>query len=266
MQETFKKTVAVAVPWYKEKLSEAEEISLRHLLHFLGGYDKFIVAPANLKINQPDFTVKTFPTRFFKNTKSYSRLLLTKDFYRQFSDYEYILIYQLDALVFSDQLNYWCAAGYDYIGAPWFKEKMIKKYDYPGDACGNGGFSLRKVASFIKVIDLAKLPWYIVLSGLIAALPDVFKSAGLKEGLKKIKQVWLNSAAQRTPLNEDRYWSFIAPTIDPGFKISPVEVGLKFAFEIAPSYCYQRNNRQLPFGAHAWERYDKDFWLPYLLK
>jgi small ligand-binding sensory domain FIST len=37
----------------------------------------------------------------------------------------------MDCLVFSDQLLAWCNRGYDYVGAPWFKSQMIKRYDYP---------------------------------------------------------------------------------------------------------------------------------------
>ena len=26
-------------------------------------------------------------------------------------------------------------------------------------------------------------------------------------------------------------------------------------------YCYKQINERLPFGVHAWERWDKEFWL-----
>ena len=38
--------------------------------------------------------------------------------YSRFEKYEYMLIYQLDAFVFSDRLMEFVEAGYDYIGAP----------------------------------------------------------------------------------------------------------------------------------------------------
>jgi hypothetical protein len=47
--------------------------------------------------------------------------------------------------------------------------------------------------------------------------------------------------------------------------IAPLEVALRFAFEANPRICYEMNNYEIPFGCHAWEKYDKEFWLPYLL-
>ena len=43
-------------------------------------------------------------------------------------------------------------------------------------------------------------------------------------------------------------------------EIAPVEVGLKFAFEAHPRYCFEKNMNKLPFGAHAWDKWDSDFW------
>jgi hypothetical protein len=36
---------------------------------------------------------------------------------------------------------------------------------------------------------------------------------------------------------------------------------LEFAFERYPRKCFKLNNHNLPFGVHAWEKYDKSFWL-----
>jgi hypothetical protein len=44
--------------------------------------------------------------------------MLSIDFYKRFRDYKFILIYQLDAYVFRDELEYWCEQDYDFIGAP----------------------------------------------------------------------------------------------------------------------------------------------------
>ena len=72
------------------------------------------------------------------------------DFYNGFRKYKFMLVHQLDAYVFKDDLLYWTKQGYDYIGAPWF-EGM----DNAGTNAsllpeiGNGGFSLRK----IKITD-----------------------------------------------------------------------------------------------------------------
>jgi hypothetical protein len=40
---------------------------------------------------------------------------------------------------------------------------------------------------------------------------------------------------------------------------------LRFAFEAAPRQCLEMNQGRLPFGCHAWGRYDREFWTPHLL-
>ena len=88
---------------------------------------------------------------FFADISGYTKLLLAKQFYQAFADYEYILIYQPDCLVFSDDLEYWCAKGWDYVGAPWFRDH---ENDPTGGlwAVGNGGLSLRNVSSALAVL------------------------------------------------------------------------------------------------------------------
>jgi len=67
-------------------------------------------------------------------------------------------------------------------------------------------------------------------------------------------------------LNEDCFWSFKAADYYPGFKIASVSDGLSFSFEAAPRRCFERNVDHLPFGCHAWGKYDRKFWEPFLLK
>ena len=64
----------------------------------------------------------------------------------------------------------------------------------------------------------------------------------------------------------DLLWADVAVHYNPDFKIADVATGLRFGFEVAPRICFERNHRQLPFGCHAWPRYDREFWEPYLLK
>ena len=48
------------------------------------------------------------------------------------------------------------------------------------------------------------------------------------------------------------------------FKIAPVETSSKFSIETNPSHFYTMNNEVLPFGCHAWEKYDPQFWEPFI--
>jgi hypothetical protein len=64
----------------------------------------------------------------------------------------------------------------------------------------------------------------------------------------------------------DVFWARQATRYYPEFRIASVEDALRFAFEVEPRQCYGLNNNTLPFGCHAWGRYDRQFWEPFLLK
>ncbi|MCM8831905.1 MAG: hypothetical protein NC918_06920 [Candidatus Omnitrophica bacterium] len=163
MLRSFKKRVAIVVPIYKENLTAEEKISLKHLRYFLSKYDKFLVVPKRFYVSEEyvDFSIKRFPEKYFTGKENYSKLLVSSRFYKEFLDYEYILIYQLDALVFSDKLLEWCDKGYDYVGAPWYKEEVMLAIGWKlqKDDVGNGGFSLRKVSSCLKVLKIYNSPF-----------------------------------------------------------------------------------------------------------
>lgn len=272
--------MAVIVPVHHQQLTPDEEISRRHLARFLGHYDKYLVVPETLRIDMPGFSVQRFNDSFFRNTFTYSKLLLTSEFYRTFADYEFILIYQLDALVFSDQLLKWCAKGWDYIGAPWLKCRDV---DFVSEATvGNGGFSLRRIDSFLKVTELPGIdlelrryddffrPHGTTKERVEERRPGLVQRIAWKLGLFQppAKDILgISAAAMRSyGLNEDFFWSLKASRYYPGFRIAPVAAALSFSFEVAPRLCYEMNGRQLPFGCHAWNRYDRKFWEPFLLK
>jgi hypothetical protein len=66
--------------------------------------------------------------------------------------------------------------------------------------------------------------------------------------------------------SDERFIANRASHYYPAFKIAPLETALRFAFECVPRYCFEKNNHKLPFGCHAWQKYDREFWEPYLLK
>src|SRR5438445_11582489 len=104
MQPT-SKIVAIVIPLSnRQELTPDEKISFRHLVHFLGKYDKFLVVPQSLKIDYPGFEIKRFPNKFFGSTVAHTRLMMSPKFYRSFQEYKYILLFHPDALVFSDLL------------------------------------------------------------------------------------------------------------------------------------------------------------------
>lgn len=282
MKKDCKRLVAVVVPKYSENLTPAEEISLRHLNRFLGHYDKFLIAPFNLTIpgEFDDFTVKRFQNKYFQCSETYSCLLLSRNFYKTFQNYEYILIYQLDSLVFSDQLLQWCNRGYDYIGAPWYRSELlkIKNWNPDEDSVGNGGFSLRRVSSFLEVLDryertfgfvVKKIKNYFSLGKYLAVRIPVKTFDFIVKGQSlsgMLRNVYIKEGELFYQKNEDVFWSFDAKKYYADFRIPDPDAAVSFAFDAGPRHCFEKNGHLLPFGCHGWAKYDRAFWETYLLK
>ena len=62
---------------------------------------------------------------------------------------------------------------------------------------------------------------------------------------------------------EDFFWGKIAIFFSDDYLVAPEKDALQFSFECNPSYCYEKNKRQLPFGCHAWQLpKNRTFWEP----
>ena len=87
------------------------------------------------------------------NQKTYSELLANRLDIYNYIDTEYFLIFQTDSMMFKQNahlIDHYLTNDYDYVGAPW----LICNY-YPTmerDFIGNGGFSLRKKETMVKII------------------------------------------------------------------------------------------------------------------
>lgn len=224
-QDMHNKKIAVIIPIYKA-LNHYESVALQQAYRVLARYDVIAIISQKLSLETKFTKIESFQDHFFNSVADYNRLMLSVEFYNRFRAYEYILIYQLDAFVFSDRLFEFCELGYDYIGAPWISGMI----DWTGEKpnvlyVGNGGLSLRRVESFIEILE---------------------------------KEQPLNRGERR---NEDIFFSSV---ISEKFKIAPLKVALEFAFERQVEKCYEMNDYKLPFGCHAWERYDFKFWKPHM--
>jgi hypothetical protein len=163
------KKFCIVIPIYKEELDCVEEISLKRLYTVIGDkdYDVFLVYPNEMNLENylniySSLKQVAFDPIYFKNTHTYSQLCLNYNFYNMFSEYEYMLIYQLDCYLFYDEIEKWCNKGYDYIGEPivstdrgWdtIKEDNKKKKKGYQPYVGNGGFSLRKIETFKDICN-----------------------------------------------------------------------------------------------------------------
>jgi hypothetical protein len=267
------KKVAIIIPVYKSAPDEFEKISLQQCNAVLKKYSTIIVAPDALDCNLylqilTKAKIKYFQKSFFENLKTYNRLMLSGDFYKSFSEYDYILIYQPDAFVFRDELNDWCKKGYDYIGAPWFKnfnENKITSEEPWG--VGNGGFSLRKTRSFIDILADDKIV------NNKKEIIEKYLSYGIKDKATKFTETILKLSGinnrskefiENFPVNEDYFWGHYANKINKNFSVASIDEAMKFAFECSPAKLYEINNNTLPFGCHAWWKYDLEFWKPFI--
>lgn len=264
-----KNLCAIVIPIYKNSLSSFEEKSLKQCVKILSKYQFIFVSPHGLdmrEINtimgQKEYSVELFKNEYFASIESYSRLMMSKDFYRRFyKKYEYILIYQLDCFVFYDQLTEWCHRGYDYVGAPWFID--CEEHKSQGDLwiCGNGGFSLRKISYFIKVLSWPfPFKWNVTLIArrfYFKLLLSFFRGTG------NVTLYELDSSIVGN--QEDLFFSYYTRNTPVAPNIPPAEVAMSFAFEKSPSYLYELNNKKLPFGCHAFHKWEYDsFWKKFI--
>jgi Protein of unknown function (DUF5672) len=271
------KTVAIIVPVSsRPELTAEEKVSMRHLLYHLGRYDKYLIIPRGRKFHIDGFIIKSFSRKYFGNMRAHSRLLYTPKFWKTFEDYKYVLMYHLDALVFRDELLQWCDTGVDYIGAPFIPCADTPKVKEP--RVGNGGFALMKVEAVLRVLHnryrMEPLRfWEDRLAGLLKALQTVLQYP------RRLAPSWLRGRLTR-PLreslqrmdslevmarNNDEFWTYHAVKFLPSFTVPDWRTGLRFAFEAGPRLCFELNGSKLPFGCHAWPKFDRSFWEPFLL-
>ena len=249
-------SVAIVVPAFRERLQPDEQISLRHLRTYLAAYDAYVFLPESLELGLPGLAPVRLDERHFRTHRAYSRLMLGDELYRRFERYEHVLVHQLDCLVFSDDLPHWCAAGWDYVGAPWVRRTADGRPYFAG--VGNGGLSLRRIESFLRVCETLRrrqVRAELARRQLYAVMRRMAREPRRTRQLLRDRYVY-----------EDTFWSNEAPRIDPSFRIPSSEIAVGFAFEGEPRFCLAANGGRLPFGCHKWRAHDPEFWAPHLLR
>ncbi len=250
-----KRDIVVVIPIYNRILSQQENVSLKQCVNILKEYSLVVIKPVSLDIDSillcyPMLKVEEFSDHCFSSLRSYNKLVLDEEFYHRFSLYQYLLIYQLDAYVFRDELLDWAEKGYDYIGAPWLplqptiqkKKLMVKrlfygitnnslklrKWKYLEYEVGNGGLSLRKVEKMLKITQYYK-------SKILSLLAD--DQPFYPEDVLLFVEI--------------RKWRYRLKT--PNYKEA-----MQFSWEVGAEWAYEYNGRRLPFGCHAW--YHRDYY------
>lgn len=265
------KKVIVVIPVHKPDPTPNELASFEQCYKVLGSHPITIVAPSGLDMSAysekvPGCSVTFIDPHWMSDIRQYNKLKISKYFYNLFKDYEYLLTYELDAWVFRDELIYWCDKGYDYIGAPFF-EQTNEGYNYSFIEGGNSGLSLRKVQSIISTINKVKRILSIRKLWYRSKLQGIIRFEGLFI-LEKILDFrftkYFSGLYGMLTMQEDYYWSIYIPSTFPNFRISPLEEKIKFSFEVHPSFLFIKNGNRLPFGCHAWDRYEPEFWKQFI--
>lgn len=258
-----KDDIVVVIPVYRSMLVEDEYLSLAQCMRILSNYSIVLVKPESLDVSFitsefSSLSVESFPDQYFVSLRAYNKLVLDEKFYLRFLKYQYMLIYQLDAYVFKDELLFWANKEYDYIGAPWIpwnyshltrlgrlkilikrniyaflNKKKYKSKKYCNFQVGNGGFSLRRINKMIEVVSFYKEKINYYLDDNKSFYPeDVF--------------LLLEITSRKYRLHRPRF-----------------KEALRFSMEENPAWAYNFNKQELPFGCHDWNHDSyKNFWLP----
>ena len=256
------KSCCIIIPIYNKIPTENEVLSIKRNCSVLKDYDIFFIHPFTMdvaayegiiiRIFEEDINYrpgesisdifndhihfKPFKRKYFKSNKTYSRLLLSEEFYRAFSGYEYMLIAQTDTCILNteysldDFIKISREKSYDYWGAPWPDGPFSKPYTlkdrlkltvvkHPENVhVGNGGFSLRHIKH----------------------------SADLIRRKKNLIDFWWR-------FNEDVFFSWFAYKEDNSYKSASWGDAKRFALESDAREEISKGN--IPYAVHAWDKY-----------
>jgi len=252
-----KQLATVLIPVYKPQPDAVERLCLQQCIKVLGHYPVVFVCPIGFDgtayaaecAGIIPFNMAQFPSQYFRNISGYNQLMLSAAFYKYFIDSSYILIHQLDAYIFRDELAYWCSQNYDYVGAPHLPHtndpgdiRFLKGYsnvvtcvnhlfktNHKISNVGNGGFSLRKTIACYRLLRLLN---------------------------KKVGAWGVN--------NEDGFFKYWGNICYPFFRLPADEIALHFAIEENPSASLKKLGGKLPFGCHAFQKYEPETWDLYI--
>lgn len=256
-------TVQIIIPIYRSELSEHEIRTLRHNVRILGASRILFLhpegltrLPALLDTEPFDSIGRMQVSDEWLGAKNgilgYNRMMMSEEFYTRFVGGGYILICQTDAWIFRDELDAWCAKGYDYIGGPYLRRPIynlppIKQWLALRRACCDRSRILRQDG------------WGRVLNGgLSLRRIDAFRQACARHAdlIERLGQV------RSTVSNEDWFWSLVPDLYRP----DTVEAA-RFSIDTHPARSMELLGGALPFGCHGWNKHNRlRFWEPYILE
>jgi Uncharacterised nucleotidyltransferase/Protein of unknown function (DUF5672) len=229
--------IAIVLPIYRPRLDDKLLATVDRAVALLQHGDWHLVAPTSLETSfyekRYGKPIVRFPDTFLDSLQSYSRLLLTDGFYATFAQYEYMLVIQDDVYVLRDDLAYWQARRFDYIGAPWptGREHDLSMSRKPGIRwytvtayVGNGGFSLRRIAACRQ---------------LLAEFAE--------------EAAWFRKHG-----GEDYFFACFGQ-FSQQFVLPSLRVAAAFAWETSLPRMHTLCEGQLPMAIHAYDKHDPEF-------
>ena len=274
MKRNEKTEVIVVIPIHTVTPSEQEKCAFAQCYKILGRHQIKVLCPAGLDITAyrkivPKFDVTKVEPIWLSSVQKYNQLKKSRYFYSLFGNYNYLLTYELDAFVFKDELLYWCTKNFDYVGAPWFKGWHEANEERVIIGVGNSGFSLRKISKASEILNrIEKIKYLYQKCGCHSqTMNNKFRMLmRLLRPYFKISDVNLiPNIVEQQQQNEDLFWCMQVGNTFSDYKIAPAREAQHFSFEVNPSWLYKQTNNTVPFGCHAWEKYEPEFWKPFII-
>ncbi len=278
--ETFIKP-SVCIPVHTAKLNKYEIISIRSHFSKLKNHDIFILIPESKKnkiisvleknkIYRSAYKIHEVKDIYLNHSDNFQILMLKPEFYNFYKSYTHILLAQMDAYTFSDQLISWCKKDLHYIGAPcyYYDRNWTNKLYF----CGVGGFSLRSIKKTLEVLkknqDIYKFNDFIIQSKnhnfkgkLILFLKYVATKVLRKD---RLRRSFIKSKLDKFLrglyifINEDEIYGYYLPKYNASFKVGNLNQSKNFCLNSNVKNLLKNIAPKYPFGAHAWFNYPEN--------
>ena len=240
--QIIKHNIQVVIPIYKSALNDLEFFSINHSLNILKKYPVVFAHPESLSLNYyktnfPSASYVQFHDSFFTSITTYNQLCYHPNFYYPFLKSDRILLLQPDAIVIRDDLEYWGATTYDYIGAP---------------ECMTFSYGLAPIPPFSELKFFAP----VVLNGLNGGL-SLRNPKSFIKGISEYPNLTGSFLSYGDGVGEDIFFSVLG-RISKEFKTPNEVIASKFALTGDFGGWNKFNNGQLPMGFHRWYTNDSD--------
>lgn len=267
--------LVVLVPTHLERLDKELAETLLHNATQLKSYTLEVILPescspswyeAFFAEHGIDGRVRQVRADYFGSPAAVNKMGTDPSFYRMYTEFEYVLVCHLDAWIFRDRLAYWMGKGYDFIGAPLFlpendKVHFLKRMAPFG--C-NGGLSLRRVASCIRVLETFQprlSPRYVALAIWFLTRNRQWKLIHiLVRLLRELSTDWRRTCVKYN-IYEDVFFTVIAPLCGNRISIPSSRTAMTFACEVNyPLLQKEMFRLEPPLGIHGYDKYiDADY-------